>query len=800
VTVFVRSRAARTALVVLALAHQGAASGQTHLAPARTDPAAPPAVHGAVRTVAGEPVEGAWVEAPALSVGVATDQAGRFELPLPGAAPAAPILLRITHPAHDPLELTARAAADGTGTALDLVLAPLSRFEDSVTVSAVRASPAMPVTRTDVPREDIVARSYGQEMPFLLKEVPAVTQYSDTGLAAGYSYLSLRGVPQTRMNITLDGVPLNEAEDSTLYFVNFGDFAGSVESVQVQRGVGTSSVGAASFVGSVNFESLEFADTPLVSARLGLGGFGTTRVSLGGHSGTLGPGIRLYGRAAYQSTDGFRDHSGVEQRSAFFGAAQRRDSAFWKVFGFVGREETQLAFLAVEPDVLDERLTFNPMSPEERDRFGQQFVQAQYHHAIGAAAEWSVQGYYNGAGGWYRLWQDSTLRDALLEYGLHWRALGATSTLRGVRGRLHYSAGLHASDFRSRHERAVVGGAPQYENRGFKNELNGFAKVEYDAGRWHHFADVQGRWARFRYRGETGPAAVSWAFFNPKLGTRVDLASGLSVYASVGRAGREPGRADLFAGQDNPTIVYDLTAVSPERVFDIEGGVELARGPLRLTVTAYAMEFRDEIAQTGALSEIGLPLRTNVDRSSRRGLEIDARWQPHPALGVRHTANISRSRIDEWTQVYDVYDGTGAWVDSVERTYAGVAPLLTPAYVGNLSADWMPARGLTLAALARYVSSSFLDNTNRDGLETPDWFALDASAAVSLDRLLPGVTLRVFGTNLLDNRRVFPSGYSYLYFTRDASGAERAGGVPYYYPQATRMAVVLVDIDLPARR
>jgi iron complex outermembrane receptor protein len=255
----------------------------------------------------------------------------------------------------------------------------------------------------------------------------------------------------------------------------------------------------------------------------------------------------------------------------------------------------------------------------------------------------------------------------------------------------------------------------------------------------------------------------------------------------------------MFAGEDNPSIAYDLTAVVPERVVDVEGGVEVASGAVRLGVTGYAMEFRDEIAQTGALSEIGLPLRTNVDRSSRRGVEIDLRWRPAAAFTLRHTANVSRNRIANWTQVFDVYDESGAWIDSVAREFTDLTPLLTPSYVGNLAVDWSPARGVALGALARYASRSFLDNTNRPGFETPDWFALDASAVVSLARYLPGATLRVFGTNLLDNHRIYPAGYSYLFFTRE-SGGDRPGGVPYFYPQATRTAVVLVDLELPARK
>ena len=382
---------------------------------------------GVVRDSAGLPVAGASVVLQPTGGETVTDGAGQFVL----TAPAGHYVLRVVHPAFVPyvsaLDLTAAPLP------LHVVLQLVPRFSDDVVVASVRAAVETPVTKRTIPRTEIEQLNYGQEMPFLLQEVPSVTQHSDTGIGAGYSYMSLRGIPQTRMNVTLDGVPLNEPEDSAFYFANFGDLANAVESIQVQRGVGASTVGASSFVGSVNFESVEIAANPQATMRAGTGSFGTNRLSAAAHSNKVGAGVRFYGQAAYQETDGFRRNSSVLQRSAYFGATRTGDASFFKLFGFLGREQTQLAFLATDADTLREDLRFNPLTPEERDRFGQGFVQGQYHRALGTDAELSVQGYYNGADGWYRIRDDRAGPAGLFKYSLDWRSVGATASYRLTR-------------------------------------------------------------------------------------------------------------------------------------------------------------------------------------------------------------------------------------------------------------------------------------------------------------------------------------------------------------------------------
>ncbi|MCX6545687.1 MAG: TonB-dependent receptor [Acidobacteria bacterium] len=748
-------------------------------------------IHGTVRTAAGSPLAAAVVSAE-NGAKTTTDEAGRFALTLARGRHD----LRVTHPTYVPARKTLNV--EGRLDNVDLVLEPLARFTENVVVAAVRADAEAPITKRDLDRQEIESLNSGQEMPYLLKQVPSLTQYSDAGSPTGYSYLYLRGIPQTRMNITFDGAPLSEPEDSAFYFSNFGDFANAVQSIQVQRGVGTSTVGTASFVGSINFASIDLKDKPEADIRMSSGSFGTNHVSAAGQSGRLGGGFKLYGQAAYQDSNGFREHSGVNQQSVYAGATRDSDASFFKVFGFLGHERTNLAFLAADEDTLKQDRRVNPLGPDERDDFVQGFVNAQYHRALGPSAELSIQGYYNGAGGWYRL-RDASI--GLLQYGLDWRNLGAMATFHATRNGLDFSWGAHVSTFESQHNRDIVGGLHEYTNHGFKNEINSFAKVISTKGRWHHYADLQVRWARFRYDGVAPLGSVGWTFFNPKIGTRVDLGHGASLYGSVGRAGREPGRSDMLQGEDNASVPYDLRAVLPERVVNVESGVGFSRPGFTAQINAYFMEFRHEIAQTGELSEIGLPLRRNVDRSFRRGVEIDLTWRPWSSLRLRHTATYSYNRIRTWTQFYDIYDTAGTWLTTTSLAHTNVTPLLTPSVLASASADYSPASWLTVSGAGRYVGQSHLDNTGNPAFVAKGFFGLDAVASINLARVLgfaarTAPRLRIQMDNVLDNRNMLPSGYSYLFFTEGAAGRLEPGGTRYYYPLATRSIMVMLDLKL----
>jgi iron complex outermembrane receptor protein len=751
-------------------------------------------VRGVVRTAAGAPLAGAIVSVsnPARSVETGAD--GRFQIDLGTGS----YTLRITHAGY--LDATQPVEVATSAVSVDIVLSPLARFSESVTVSAVRAPEDAPVSKTDLPRAEIEARSWGQEIPFLLEQVPSLTQYADSGAPVGYSYIYLRGIPQTRMNVTIDGMPINEPEDSAFYFSNFGDFANAVDSIQVQRGVGTSTVGAPSFVGSINFASAAFTDRPEAVVRTGIGSFGTERLSGVFNSGKVGQGFKFYAQAATQTSDGFKYHSDVGETSIYLGTSHETPDSYLKIFGFYGREHTQLAYVAADETQLAADLRTNPMSPEERDNFGQGFVTAQYHRLLNPATDLAVQGFVNAADGWYRVADEAAAPSGLYQYGLSWHNVGVSTTLRRTGKHLDVTWGSYFSTFESQHTRDVVDGASDYVNHGYKQEFNTFAKITWTEGRWHSLGDVQVRWARFRYAGSIDLGPIDWTFFNPKGGVTFDASRNVSLYASIGRAGREPGRSDMLQGEDNASVPYDLAAVQPEQVVNGEFGVLFTGRGVSARINGYVMSFHHEIAQTGQLSEIGLPLHQNVDRSYRTGVEMDLRWHPIESLQLRHTATYSRNRISTWTQFFDVYDAEDNWTGSTSRTFKDVEPYNTPAVLASLSADYTPTSGATFDATVKYVGMSFLDNTFNPYFTAPAFTDLDMSASLDLSRPLRILTrahprLRLQVNNVLDNHRMFPNGYSYQYFTSATDTSPLTlEGTRYYYPLATRNVYVGLEL------
>lgn len=652
------------------------------------------------------------------------------------------------------------------------------RFAETMVVSAIRADDETPVTKSDLDRQEIEERYHGQDVPLLLRDTPSINAYVESGVGgAGYSYISLRGIGSSRINFTLDGVPLADSEDMATYFADFPDLARSLESIQIQRGVGTSTVGSASYGGSVNMESIDHGQDSAIDATLGAGSFGNRQVSAGYHSGALPGGFSLYTRLSYLESDGFRDNSGTRQRNIFFsGAKQLGDTQQLKLTGFSGHERQQLSFYATDAGTLKNDLRSNPLRPHEKDSFGYDLAQLQYIRAIDSRSDMTASAYYQRGYGWYRLFDFGT--DVLREYRLDGTLVGGMLTYSRTNGAMTINSGLHVNRFKRDHTRDDLSiDVRDYANYGVKGEANAFAKVSWDRERLHLYGDAQVRHADFEYHGDVDVTPISWTFFNPKIGARYTLTPASTVYGSFGLTTREPARNDFFHGDDNPAFAYDPRAVKPERVYDLELGWNYQASSASLAANLYAMEFRNEIAATGELSDIGLPLRRNVDRSFRRGIELEADWRVAPSLRLRTSANLSRNQIDEWTQFYD----TGS------ITYRDVEPLLTPGVIVSQSVEYRPRTAVTLGAVARWVGESYLDNTNHPDLVTPSFFTVDATAAYALsDRVR--LTLQI--NNALNNDRIYPSGYSYLYLDNGA-----ATGIPYYYPQATRNAVVLVDLD-----
>ena len=663
-----------------------------------------------------------------------------------------------------PLSDTARIRTDSAAHRLERVM-----------ISAVRASGSAPISEKTIAREAIEPRYFGQDVPLLLQgAAPSLTSYAETGNYWGYSYIRLRGLDQSRINFTIDGIPLNDPEDQVLYFADFPDLANSLQSVQVQRGVGTSSNGTAAYAGSINMESIPLA-TRSRDAELQVegGSFGSKRVSAEYQSGLLPGRFAMYGRLSGLRTDGYRYHSGVDGRSAFVSGGYFGDRDVVKLTATTGQMRDTMAYLAVPQADLDTNRRINPLTPRERDGFGERFAALAYTRLLTPSSSITTTAYRISASGDY-----DVLIDSLWDFHLDFVWYGATSAWTYRRDRVQLDLGLNANTYARDHYAFI---RPEltnalYFNTGHKSDASGFAKLAYSVGRATLFGDLQARHAEFRFSPDKNAgiseSSIGWSFFNPKGGVTYQLASPWSLYASFGKNSREPARSDMFAGFDNLdtsniAFVGGFGRVKPETVRDLELGLAYHGASLALQANLYSMDFRNEIAPIGALSYIGTPLRKNVGASYRRGVEADVIYRLPARFTLSANAAVSTNRIREYKDDQAADDGV---------VYRNVEPLLTPRFVSAQRVELTATPALSVALENRFQSRSFLQNTSDPRFVLPASTTLDASASWRVR----GQELVVRVNNITDGKR-YGSGYA-------------SGGVSNYYVLPPRNVFVTAKL------
>ncbi|MEX2178578.1 MAG: TonB-dependent receptor [Gemmatimonadaceae bacterium] len=659
------------------------------------------------------------------------------------------------HPsmAQTPARDTARTRADS------------AQALEGVTVTAIRAHRDAPISQKTLTRTDIGERHHGQDIPLLLQGTPSLTIKSETGTPWGYSYVRLRGMEHRRINFTLDGIPLNDPEDHVLYFTNFPDLANSLESAQVQRGVGTSSTGVAAYAGSVNLETRSLpAARRGAEAQLQTGAFASHRGSVAYNSGLLDNGLAFHARASALRTGGYRRHAGIDARSVFFSGGYFGPRDVIKFTATAGVFADTMAYTGASEAQIAQDRRFNPLRPDETDRFGEQVAALTYIRSLGVASSVSTMLYRISAGGAFDVCIDRCDEPVadLWKFHLDFGWYGATSAWNFERGHLRTSVGVNANTYARDH---YVYARPDlatalYFNTGHKRDASGFAKAAYDLGRTTVFGDVQARTARFRYAPDANAGidelSMDWTFLNPKVGLTYHARRVVSLYGSYGINSREPSREDMFGGHDNldasnAAFVGALDRVAPERAHDLEAGITAEHGSLALQANVFDMRFRNEILPIGELSDIGTPLRKNVPASYRRGIEVDVAFRPVRTIETSANVTIMTSNIREFAD----RDGT---------TYRNVPALLTPRMQSAQQLTWRPGAGLSITTAGRYVGRSQLTNTNNPALALPATYVLDAGATWAYGRY----ELTAFGHNLGHSR-----GYS--------TGNVSSSGTPRYF-------------------
>ncbi|WKN33638.1 TonB-dependent receptor [Porifericola rhodea] len=617
-----------------------------------------------------------------------------------------------------------------------------SRSLEAVMIKAIRADQKAPVTQKTVDREEIEEIYVGQDALFVLeRKTPSILSYSESGTnLTNYGQMRLRGIDQTRINITLNGVPLNDMIDQGVFFSNFTDFGNSIESVQVQRGVGTSTNGTASYAGSINFESVNLRDTiASAEAQLLAGSFNTYRASGEVKTGLLHDKFAFYSRFTRTTSDGYRNHTGTDAYSFFFSAGYFGEKDMVKVTGFTGRTKNDLAYLPVAlPDIEADPKT-NYVSDNDIDNFGQHLVQLEYTRFLSRNTSLVSSLYYGGAGGSFPAGFPDDNGDFMqIDYPLYNNHYGFMSYVNhsSDNRRWDINGGLHLYTFQRENIETVIPNfsSPYYEDKSRKDEFSLFAKASYELGNLILFGDLQFRAVQLdmtpdeNFLGQEASIPLrEWTFLNPKVGVTYELNPTLNFYASYGRSGREPTRTDILGSTQINTLnladAQDPDAVKAEYVNDFEGGVRINNNVLTAQANLFYMQFENEIAPIGeAIPEGFIQLRKNMPSSYRRGIEVDWEYRPASKISVGGDVTYMQSQIDEYAP------------EDADQVYTDVEPIISPEWIINGSLEYRPTTWLAVALSPRYVSESYLEPTNQESLVLPEYLILDSRATFSLGK------------------------------------------------------------------
>lgn len=600
-----------------------------------------------------------------------------------------------------------------------------------------QAGKATPVTYQDLNMKALDEKNTGQEPAFLLAETPSVTVYSDAGNMQGYSYYRLRGMDQTRINTTLDGMPLNEPEDQGAYFSNYPDILNSISRIQIQRGGGTSKNGAASYAGSVQLSAPGPADTSGTTLGLGYGAYNSFRI-FAEHQCAVKNNKSLYVRASQVYTDGYKYNAFNNSQSVFVSGGLYHDRSTWKINVMAGHQQNGMAWLGVDEKLIAKDSRTNANTKDEKDRFFQGLVQLEHVWKASRHGVLSSSLYYTYLKGGYDFDLNNFLGlesdGDLFNYGFLSHFGGFFSNYTLTYDHLKWTTGIHGNLYTRQHTGTDDLAGVLYQNKGYKNDISAFSKAEYTLGRFTGYVDLQYRHMDFKYKGSVAFDKMNWSFLNPKTGINFALDNYTSIYYSIGRTSREPTRNDIFGGNDDllsdstgKAIIYNRDA---ESVTDHELGIRIHRNDLSLSLNGYYMNFDNEIILNGQVGPNGLLLTDKVKSSYRAGLELSAGYRLK-FLTFTNNSSFNHSRIKEAGTTF--------------------APVLTPSLIINQEVACHYQR-FDIAISGRYQHRSFVDFANDVFLK--EYVLLNARAQYTIQRCV--VSLFV---NNITSAKYYNDGY-----------------------------------------
>lgn len=625
---------------------------------------------------------------------------------------------------------------------------------EEVAITAVRASENVPIPKTNLTKKEIDEVYVGQHPIFLLeKSTPGLYSYSESGTSvANYGQIRLRGINQERINFTLNGVPLNDMIDQGVFFSNFTDISSNFESIQVQRGIGTSSNGVSSYGGSINFESLNLRNKEAFTRlQLGGGSFSTFRGNLQHFTGISEKGWGFMGGLSALTSQGYRDNTDSDALSFFTTGGYYGDKDVLKLTFFISRNRNGLGYQTIEESLLAENPKVNLLNENDRDDAVQFLGQLQYNRILNENWTLGSTAYYGGANIREFTFSfplaDGTL--AATNFPLRNNHVGGILNLNYSKDNLNITTGLHGYTFsrvNEEEEFLPTQMDPYYDESSSKNELSGFIKADYQIGQLTIYGDIQARSANLSITPDYGFLGIAdegnvdfdWTFVNPRVGITYDVSNAVSLYSSFGRSGREPTRIDYLAAFNVNTDNYDALrnggGFTEEYVNDLEIGARITQNNLSIDWNVFHMSFEDEIAPIGEVVGFGLPRRRNIPKSTRRGIEMA--WIYQIADNFSWSGNLAYLA----TEIKEL--------ELNGEDLSGNEQALSPDWIINTQFKYSPLEILSFSTSGRYLGEQFMEITNDPTFKTPASFVVDFQVEA---RITPAISLSGFVNNVLDN-------------------------------------------------
>ncbi len=744
------------------------------------------------------PLWGASVSVKGSQKGNVTDAKGHFILSAPSDA-----VLQVRFVGYDPVEVKASQSNN-------ISLKKSNYLQDEVVVRATRADENSAMAYSNMSAEEVGKSNLGQDMPMLLNFTPSVVTTSDAGAGIGYTGIRIRGSDATRVNVTVNGIPINDSESQGTFWVNMPDFASSVNSVQIQRGVGTSTNGAGAFGGSVNMQTNTFESKAYGEVHASGGSFGTLKTTIKGGSGLLGGKFTLDGRLSRIVSDGFIDRASSNLLSAYFSAGYFGKKSFARFNYFTGNEKTYQSWYGtpesrITGSVADMQafVDRNYLSPQDADNllksgrtynyytydnqtdnYAQDHFQLIMNHRLTEAWNLDLNAHYTYGRGYYEEFKPAadlitygfanSLRsvDVIRRKWLDNDFYGSTFALNYTGSqKIKFTFGGAWNRYVGRHFGVLQDpfpGREWYRSRSQKTDLNLYAKGNINlSAAWNAYVDVQYRTVGYRMFGTADKflnlnSDNSYSFFNPKFGLTHQLSEKSKVYGSVSAGSKEPSRQDFVDNAaGNPR---------PEYLQDYEVGYERSGRRYGLQINGYFMNYQDQLVLTGAVNSTGDAIRTNVESSYRLGVETMLNVQISKRLVWSGNVTLSQNRIQNFKERMTDYDTYDQIVINHGNTDIAYSPSVIAGNTVTYSVGSFEA-----SLLSKYVGKQYLDNTSDEARSLEAYTTQDIRLKYTLKK---GPVFTLLLNNVL-NEQYSSNGYTYSYRYGGATTTEN-----FYYPQA----------------